>query len=310
MTAGRALMEGVWRVWDSDVAYSFRRSPVAVAAAIVIAVLLSAALLAPWIAPHNPFDLRQLDLSDAFTPPAFVVGGGARYVLGTDNLGRDILSAILYGSGISLLVGVLSIFLAMAIGVSVGLVSGYFGGVVDGIFMRIADVQLTFPSILTALLIDGILRSLLQDEQRSELAIPVLVLAIGLSQWVTFARTVRGSTMVERGKDYVLAARLIRAPSWFIMTRHILPNIAGPILVIATIELAVSILMEATLSFLGVGMPLTSPSLGTLIHIGNDYLFSGEWWILVFPGATLIILVLAANLLGDWLRDALNPKLR
>ncbi len=232
------------------------------------------------------------------------------FPLGSDDQGRDLYSAILYGSRVSLLIGFAGVIFAMIVGVGLGLISGYVGGAIDAVIMRIADVQISFPSILIALLIDGVMRGILPKEQHNDLALYVLVLAIGLSQWVSFARTVRGSTMVERNKEYVQAARVIGISPLMIMLRHVLPNVMGPVLVIATIGLAVAILTEAALSFLGVGAPPTEPSLGTLIRIGQDFLFSGEWWIVIFPGATLAILVLAVNLLGDWLRDALNPKLR
>ncbi|MDP6515350.1 MAG: ABC transporter permease [Alphaproteobacteria bacterium] len=304
-------VSGWWRrAADSDLAYDFRHSPVTVAAAAVAAIIVAAAVLAGWVAPHDPFDLAGLDLLDAFTPPAWAEDGTLRYPLGTDDQGRDVLSAIIYGARISLLVGVASVLLAAVIGVSLGLVSGYFGGLVDAAIMRVADVQLSFPAILVALLIDGVARGVLPRAAHDELAIPVLVMAIGLAGWVNYARTVRGSTMVEASKEYVQAARLVGIGPALIMVRHVLPNVMGPVLVIATIHLAVAIVTEATLSFLGVGVPPTEPSLGTLIRVGNDFLFSGEWWMTIFPGAALVALVLSANLLGDWLRDALNPKLQ
>ena len=298
------------RAWDSDLFYSFRHSPVAVAAAALVLVCIGGALLAPWIAPHNPFDLASVDLLDALAPPVWASQGKAAYLLGTDNQGRDILSAILYGTRISLRVGVAAVLFSMVLGVTLGLLSGYLGGRVDALLMRIADVQLSFPAILIALLIDGVARVALPREWQAGMAVYVLILAIGLSGWVQFARTVRGSTLVEKNKEYVQAARVIGRHPAAIMLHHLLPNVMGPVLVIATIHLATAIIAEATLSFLGVGMPPTTPSLGTLIRVGNDYLFSGEWWIAVFPGAALVVLVLSVNLLGDWLRDALNPKLR
>ena len=298
------------RFFDSDLWWSFTRSPVVMLAAFVTVVMIFSAVFAPWVAPHNPFDLAQLDLMDSLKPPAWLEGGDSRYWLGTDDQGRDIFSTILYGARISLMVGFLSVILAMIIGIAVGLVAGYFGGLTDTILMRIADIQLTFPAILIALLVDGVMRGILPPQAHEQMAVFVLVLAIALSHWVQYARTVRSSAMVERGKEYVQAAQVIGLPAPLILFRHILPNVMGPVLVIATIQLALAIIIEATLSFLGVGVPPTSPSLGTLIRIGNDYLFSGEWWITVFPGLGLIILVLAVNLLGDWLRDALNPKLR
>ncbi len=298
------------RAFDSDLAYSFRRSPVTVVAAVVTLVMIVGATFAGWIAPQNPFDLASLDLFDAFTPPAWHEDGSARFLLGSDDQGRDVLSAILYGSRISLLVGFSSVLLAASIGVTLGLISGYVGGAVDALIMRVADVQLSFPAILVALLIDGVARGVLPRETHDELAVPVLILAIGLAGWVNYARTVRGSTMVEASKEYVQAARLVGISAPLIMLRHVLPNVMGPVLVIATIHLAVAVVTEATLSFLGVGVPPTQPSLGTLIRVGNDFLFSGEWWMTIFPGLALVLLVLSVNLLGDWLRDALNPKLQ
>jgi peptide/nickel transport system permease protein len=298
------------RAWDHDLAWSFRRSPVTVVAALVTALCIAAALLSPWIAPQDPFDASALDLNDAFKPPAWQAGGERAYLLGTDNQGRDILSTIMHGARVSLGVGLASVFLAMLSGVSLGLLAGYFGGRIDAFIMRIADVQLSFPAILIALLIDGVARVALPSERHDAIAIPVLVLAIGFASWVQYARTVRGSTMVEKNREYVQAARVIGRRPLAIMLFHVLPNVAGPVLVIGTINIATAIITEATLSFLGVGMPPTQPSLGTLIRVGNEFLYSGEWWITVFPGAALVILVLSVNLLGDWLRDALNPKLR
>lgn len=302
---------GLWaRFLDSDIFYSFRRSPLTIAAAVVTVVCFTGALLAPWIAPHNPLDLSSVDLMDAYTPPVWMAEGDARFILGTDDQGRDLLSAIMYGARISLLVGFCSVIFAMALGITLGLVAGYAGGALDSLIMRIADVQLTFPAILIALLIDGIVRAAFPRDLHDQLALYVLIFAIGLSYWVQYARTVRGSTLVEKNREYVQAARVIGVRPVRILFSHILPNVIGPVLVIATINLALAIITEATLSFLGVGMPPTQPSLGTLIRVGNDFLFSGEWWITLFPGAALVIMVLAVNLLGDWLRDALNPKLR
>jgi peptide/nickel transport system permease protein len=298
------------RVFDSDLWYSFRRSPVTVASAVVALVCIGGALFAPLIAPHHPFDLASLDLSDAFKPPAWDEAGDAAYPLGTDDQGRDVLSAIMYGARISLLVGLCATIFATLLGVSVGLAAGYAGGAVDSVLMRIADIQLTFPSILVALLVDGVVRAALPREVHDQIALFVLIFAIGISEWPKFARTVRGSTLVERNKEYVQAARVIGLSRGRIMVTHVLPNVLGPVLVVATLNLGLAILAEATLSFLGVGVPPTRPSLGTLIRIGNDFLFSGEWWITIFPGAALVAMVLSVNLLGDWLRDALNPKLR
>ena len=254
--------------------------------------------------------MAALNLNDAFTPPAWDEKGVAQYPLGTDNQGRDILSTIMHGARISLGVGLASVFFALILGVSLGLVAGYFGGRIDAIIMRIADVQLSFPAILIALLVDGLARAALPREMHDQLALYVLVLAIAASGWVRYARTVRGSTLVERNKEYVQAARVIGRHPMAIMFTHVLPNALGPVLVLVTLHIGEAIITEATLSFLGVGVPPTQPSLGTLIRIGNDFLFSGEWWITVFPGAALVLLVLAINVLGDWLRDAINPRLR
>ena len=298
------------RFFQGDVWHSFTSSPVTIVAAIVTFGAIGAAAFAPWVAPSDPYDLARVDLLDSFIPPVWEAGGDPRYLLGTDDQGRDVLSTIIYGARISLGVGIASVLFAMVLGIGLGLLSGYVGGAVDSLIMRIADVQLSFPAILIALLIDGVARGVLPREMHGDVWFYVLVFAIGISGWVQYARTVRGSTLVEKGKEYVQAARVIGIPPGLIMLRHVLPNAMGPVLVIATIHLALAIITEATLSFLGVGVPLTSPSLGTLIRIGNDFLFSGEWWITIFPGAALAILVLAVNLLGDWLRDALNPKLR
>ncbi|MSP88959.1 MAG: ABC transporter permease [Alphaproteobacteria bacterium] len=307
---GARLVDVVRRFFEGDVFYSFRRSPVVIVAFAVTVIFFLGAFLAPWLAPHNTFDAATLNLLDAFKPPAWKADGDRSFPIGTDDQGRDVLSTIMYGMRVSLLVGFCSVALALAIGVTLGLLSGYIGGALDALIMRVADVQLSFPAILVALLIDGLARSFLPRSMHEELAIYVLVLAIGASNWVQFARTMRGSVMVEKGREYVQAARVIGIHPAMIMVRHVLPNVTGPVLVIATLALAVAILTEATLSFLGVGVPPTQPSLGTLIRIGNNFLFSGEWWMTIFPGAALVLLVLAVNLLGDWLRDALNPKLR
>lgn len=303
-------MEAARRFFDSDLFYSFRHSPLTVIASLVLAIGIFAALFAPWVAPHNPFDLRTLNLLDAFTPPAFMDKGNPTYLLGADDQGRDVLSAIIFGSRMSLVIGLLATLCATVFGVSMGLISGYAGGRVDAIIMRVADVQLSFPAILIALLIDGVARVVLPKGSHETLAVYVLVIAIAASGWVSYARTVRGSTLVERNKEYVQAARVIGRHPLAIMFSHVLPNVLGPVLVIATLQIGAAIITESALSFLGVGVPPTQPSLGTLIRIGNDFLFSGEWWITVFPGGALVILVLSINVLGDWLRDALNPKLR
>lgn len=297
------------RWWDSDIAYSWRSSPVAVAATITLLVLLVGSLGADWVAPHNPFDLATINLIDALTPPVWMENGTSLYLLGTDSQGRDLYSALLYGMRVSLLIGLASVGLAMLIGVVLGLLSGYVGGRLDALIMRVADVQLSFPAILIALLIDGVVRAAVPADMHEHIAFPVLVGAIALAGWPQYARTVRGSTLVEKNREYVQAARVTGVSSTAIVFQHVLPNVLGPVLVLVTVHLATAIITEATLSFLGVGVPPTSPSLGTLIRIGNDFLFSGEWWITIFPGAALVLLVLSVNLLGDWLRDALNPRL-
>ena len=299
----------VSRVWDSDVGYSFRSSPVALGAALVALVCVFGAVFAGWIAPHNPFDLTTLDLADSRLPPAWIAEGSRKFLLGTDDQGRDILSALMYGARISLAVGFASVVLSVVIGVALGLLAGFVGGWVDAALMRLCDVMLSFPAILVALLIAGVGRAVFPNAPDT-LALGVLIVSITLTGWVQYARTVRGSTMVERNKEYVQAARVTGVAPLRIMRRHVLPNVLGPVLVLATIQVATAIITEATLSFLGVGAPPTSPSRGTLIRIGNDYLFSGEWWITVFPGLMLVIIALSVNLLGDWLRDALNPRLR
>ncbi|CCD90654.1 putative oligopeptide ABC transporter (permease protein) [Bradyrhizobium sp. ORS 375] len=298
------------RALASDLFYSFRRSKLTLAAAVVTLLFFLLAIFAPLLSPQNPFDPAQLQLLNSRIAPLWTADGQSPFLLGTDEQGRDVLSAILYGLRISLLVGILGVVFSGALGIGLGLVAGYFGGRVDTVIMRIADVQLTFPPILIALLVNGIAKSVSGNRLDWLSMLGVLVLAIGLSFWVQYARTVRSSVLVEKNKDYVAAAQLIGLPAPVIMLRHVLPNTTGPVLVIATINLALAIITEATLSFLGSGMPETMPSLGTLIRIGNNYLFAGEWWIVAFPGIALAGLILAINLLGDWLRDALNPKLR
>ena len=298
------------RFLDNDVTWSFLHTPSAIVAACVTVIAVSAALAAPWIAPYDPFDPSQISLWDGKLPPAWVEGGSSAYLLGTDNQGRDMLSTILYGGRLSIVVGFVAVFLGMLLGVTLGVISGYLGGKVDAIIMRFADVQLTIPGILLAILINGIGRAILPIDMRDDFAIYVVIISIGLTDWPQFARVARGATMVEAQKEYVQSARVIGLPGWLIMIRHILPNTLRPSLVIATIGLALAVIAEATLSFLGQGIPPTTPSLGTLIRVGNEYLFSGLWWITLFPGIALVVLVFAVNLLGDWMRDALNPKLR
>lgn len=298
------------RLLDNDILWSFLHTPGAMIAAFVTVVALLAAFAAPWLAPYDPFYPSQISLWDGKPPPAWVEGGSSAYILGTDNQGRDMLSTILYGGRLSIIVGLVAVFLGMLIGVTLGVISGFIGGKVDAVIMRIADVQLTIPGILLAILINGIGRAILPLDMQEDFAIYVVIIAIGLTDWPQFARVARGATMVEAQKEYVQSARVIGLPGWLIMIRHIQPNTLRPILVIATIGLALALIAEATLSFLGQGIPPTTPSLGTLIRVGNEYLFSGLWWITLFPAITLVALVFAVNLLGDWMRDALNPKLR
>jgi peptide/nickel transport system permease protein len=298
------------RFLDSDLWHSFTRSWLTMIAAAVTLVFLLGALFAPWIAPHDPFDPRALNLMNAFTPPMWHEDGKATFPLGTDNQGRDMLSAIMYGCRVSLMIGLAAICLSVTTGVLLGLAAGFRGGWLDALVMRIADIQLTVPAILTALTLDGVARAALPKDAHDQVAIWVLVLSIGFAYWPQFARVTRAMTLAEKNKDYVNAARIIGVSPIKIALGHVLPNALGSVLVIATIELALAIIAEASLSYLGVGMPPTQPSLGTLIRIGNAFLFSGEWWIVMFPAAALVILSLAVNLLGDWLRDALNPKLR
>jgi peptide/nickel transport system permease protein len=305
-----AILAGrLHRALDSDIWHSFKNSKVTIGASIVVFVIFVIAILAPAISPQNPLDATTYTLLDADKAPGYA-NKQMTFLLGTDDQGRDLMSNIFYGTRISLLVGFVSVLLAMTLGITLGLISGYAGGFVDAFIMRVADIQLTFPAILVALLIDGVARSYLTGPKHEELAFFVLVFSIGLSFWVQYARTVRGSVLVEKGKEYVLAARVIGLRPVVILFRHILPNVMGPVLVIATINLALAIITEATLSFLGVGLPATQPSLGRLIQDGNKLIFAGEWWAVIFPSIALVLLVLAVNLLGDWLRDALNPKLR
>ena len=295
--------------WDSDLALSLRASPLVMAAALTLLVLVVAAAAASLVAPHDPYDPLQVELMDAFTPPYWTADGQPAYLLGTDNQGRDILSAILYGLRTSLLIGLAAVGLALVVGVGLGLLAGFVGGRLDSLIMRAADVQLTFPSILVALIVDGLLRSFLGSAAKAELGLVVVILSIAAANWVRFARTVRACTLVERTREYVQAARLLGRGPVYITLRHILPNVSGPIVVIATVDLGVAMLQEATLSFLGVGMPPDQPSLGTLVETGRNYLISGEWWIAFLPGLALAMLVLSVNIVGDWLRDALNPRL-
>jgi len=301
-----------WRQYskENELLYLFLHNRIAQLAALLAFLCIAGAALSPWLAPSDPYDIASIDIMDSLVPPVWSEGSDARFLIGTDDQGRDLLSAILYGTRLSLLVGLLSISFACVLGVGIGLMAGYLGGRFDAIMMRIADVQLSLPAILTALLIDGVARGILPRDQHDSLMIVVLTVAIGLSLWVNFARTVRASTFVERNKEYVQAAEIMGMHPARIMLVHILPNILGPILVILTVDLAVAVLLESTLSFLGVGVPPNQPSLGTLIRIGTEYMFSGEWWIVIFPSAMLITMVISINVLGDFLRDAFNPRLR
>ena len=309
MNSPMVVRSGFSSFFESDLWFSFRRSPTAIVALIIAIACVVCAFGAPWLAPHDPFDLATLDLAQSHLPPAWSPDGRIGFLLGTDDQGRDMVSALMYGARISLLVGLSAVALSALIGVSAGLVAGFAGGVVDAALMRLCDVMLSFPSILVALLIDGVGRALFPHAPNL-LAFAVLIFALTSSDWVRYARTVRGSTLIERHKDYVQAARLVGVPSWRILRRHILPNVLGPVLVLATIQVGQAIITEATLSYLGVGVPPTNPSLGTLIRIGNDFLYAGEWWITIFPGIALVLIALSVNLLGDWLRDALNPRLQ
>ena len=288
----------------------FRASPVAMSAAALTALIVGGAILAPFIASQNPFDPAALNLANGLFPPAWLPGGDARFLLGSDDQGRDMLSALLYGSRISLFVGLGAVAFAAVIGVAIGLVAGYAGGWIDTLAMRLADVQLTIPAILIALMVDGFARATLPQATHDAVAIYVLIFSIGIADWPQYARVVRAATAVQKTLGYVSAARVMGVPAPRIVLTHILPNVLTSVMVLATLGLALAVISEATLSFLGVGMPPTAPSLGTLIRIGNNFLFSGEWWITLFPSLTLVLLALAVNMLGDWLRDALNPKLK
>ena len=297
-------------IFDTDIGYSFRKSKIAILSTIIFVIILLASMFANIIAPYDPFEPKTISLIDAFTPPFWSSEGSSEFILGTDQQGRDMLSTMIYGSRISLIVGFASIIFAMFLGVFLGITAGYIGGKYETFVMRLTDVQLTIPSILMALLVDGIARAIISKSMHDEMAIYVLIFAIGISEWPQFARVTRASTLVEKNKEYVSASRIIGLSNIIIMFKHILPNILRPILVIATIGLALAIITESTLSFLGVGVPPTTPSLGTLIRFGNNFLFSGEWWITFFPAIFLVVLALSINLLGDWMRDALNPKLK
>ena len=298
------------KIYDTDIGYSFFNSKIAIISSSIFLIIFLCSFLAEIVAPYDPFDPLNISLMDAFIPPVWSEGGNGNFFLGTDQQGRDMFSTMIYGSRISLIVGFSSIIFAMILGVSLGITAGYIGGRYETIVMRLTDVQLTIPSILMALLVDGIARAIISKSMHDEMAIYVLIFAIGISEWPQFARVTRASTLVEKNKEYISASKIIGLSNILIMFKHILPNILRPILVIATIGLALAIITESTLSFLGVGIPPTTPSLGTLIRFGNNFLFSGEWWITFFPAIFLVVLALSINLLGDWMRDALNPKLK
>ncbi|GGK20342.1 ABC transporter permease [Salinarimonas ramus] len=295
---------------QSEALHLLARSPLVIAAALVALLAIAGAALAPLIAPSDPYDLASFSLVDGLRPPAFLEGGDTRFLLGTDDQGRDMVSAILYGARLSLVIGLGALAFAAILGIGLGLAAGWIGGRFDALVMRIADVQLALPAILTALLVDGIARGLLPSGARDEVRIPVLVAAIGLSLWVDFARTARASTLRAKNEDYVQAAIAMGVHPARILFVEILPNVLGPLVVIATVDLASAILLEATLSFLGVGLPADAPSLGTLIRIGMQFLLSGEWWILWLPTAFLVALVVAINVMGDFLREIFDPRLR
>lgn len=296
------------RFRQSDFMYYFLKDKVAMFCFAVFVVYDLAAIFAPWIAPHNPYDPSTYDIMDAETPPVWM-SDDSSFLLGTDNQGRDILSTILYGSRVSLCIGIFAVALQLVIGVVVGLIAGYAGGKTDNILMRLADIQLSFSTMMIAIIISAIFQAMLGGDFYSKYAILMLVVIIGISEWPQYARTVRASVLSEKKKEYVEAAKVMGFKAPRIMFRHILPNCLSPILVISTVQVANAIMSEAALSFLGLGMPVDKPSLGSLISIGFNYIFSGSWWITAFPGLCLVVLVLVINMLGDWLRDLFNPKI-
>lgn len=302
-------MNALRRALGSNFVYRFRGDPVAIGSTLVLLFFVGCAMLAPLIAPQNPYDPLQLDIMNSKEPPAWSERGRPEYLLGTDDQGRDMLSTILYGTGISLLIGVFAVLLQATIGITIGLVAGYVGGRIDSFFMRLADIQLSLSTLMVAIIALAVFQAAFGPQRYSDLAVVMLIVVIGVAEWPQYARTVRASVLAEREKEYVDAARVIGLPRWRIMFRHILPNTLTAILVISTVQVANAIISEAALSFLGLGMPVNKPSLGSLIRNGFSFIFSGQWWITTFPSIVLIILILSINLLGDWLRDALNPKL-
>ncbi|MGE4532151.1 ABC transporter permease [Halomonas sp.] len=297
------------RFRDSYLLYSFRRDLIAQVSLAVFIAFVACAVLAPWLAPMNPYDLAQIDILASELPPFWIDGSDPAYLLGTDAQGRDLLSTILYGARVSLIIGFGAVALQALLGVVFGLLAGYLGGRIDAFLMRLADIQLSFSTLMVAIVVGALVKAIFGGATFSAYAVPLLVLIIGLAEWPQYARTVRASVLAEKGKEYVDAARTMGLPSRRIMFRHILPNTLSPIFVISTVQVANAIISEAALSFLGLGMPETHPSLGSLIKSGFDYIQSGSWWITLIPGAVLVVLVLVINLLGDWLRDVLNPRL-
>jgi peptide/nickel transport system permease protein len=297
------------RIKQSDLFYYYSRDKVAIVSSVVFLILAALALLSPLIAPFDPYDLRQLDLMDSELPPVWVEDSDPRFLLGTDDQGRDLWSTILYGMRVSLLIGILAVLFQGVIGITIGLVSGYMGGKVDSILMRIADVQLSFSTLMVAIIVIAIVKNAFGGETYTSWAMVILILVIGLSEWPQIARTVRSSVLAEKEKEYVDAAHVMGFGPIRIMFKHILPNCLSPIFVISTVQIANAIITEAGLSFLGLGMPVTEPSLGSLISIGKEYLFSGSWWITLIPGLFLIVIVITINLMGDFLRDVYNPKI-
>jgi len=297
------------RFKHSYLLYSFQRDWVAMASFGVLVFLILVGIMAPLAAPFNPYDAESIDIMNAEIPPSWMEEGERAFLFGTDIQGRDLLSTMVYGLRLSILIGVGAVMLQALLGVMVGLAAGYLGGKVDSVLMRIADIQLSFPYLMVAIFISAIFQVAFGIGRYEELAVPLLVVIIGLADWPVYARTVRASVLGEKNKEYVEAARVIGLSPRLIMIRHILPNTMTSVLVISTIQVANAVMSEAALSFLGLGMPVTKPSLGSLIRSGFEYIFSGSWWITLFPGFLLVIFVLVINLLGDWLRDVLNPKL-
>ncbi|ENM5815520.1 ABC transporter permease [Vibrio mimicus] len=297
------------RFKQSDFLYYFLRDKVAMSSFAVFLLFVIVAISSPWIAPTNPYDLSSIDIMDAELPPSWMEGGNEHFLLGTDEQGRDIFSTILYGSRLSLTIGFLAVGLQLILGIVIGLSAGYFGGRIDSFLMRFADIQLSFSTMMVAIIVSAIFKASFGGEFFSQYAVVMLVVIIGVAEWPQYARTVRASVLAEKKKEYVEAARVMGFKAPRIMFRHILPNCLSPILVISTVQVANAIMSEAALSFLGLGLPVDQPSLGSLISIGFTYIFSGAWWITAFPGIVLVLLVLVINLLGDWLRDVFNPKI-